>query len=295
MSSFAERPVPGRVALFGDVGGHAADECDRGGEVTVDRLTPDHEGSRGEPATSGDTDVKYRVPPAQRERGRSRGSSLHRPDAADEPLEPAELPLGGGDDGKGLRLRGPHLETNEVGSVRSIDTELDQTIWAILIAHVFFNYAVVVRTVGGSWSTLDPRLEEAARTLGRAMAEAGVAIAGASDGPDVNDDTLSFDGGRLVVEPGSRRYKLAPETQGRLTPGELGLLAALARRPGAVLTRDQLLGAVTRRPDEVYDRVVDVHVANLRRKLGDPLHHGVTIRTLRGLGYALEATTGVVD
>ena len=44
--------------------------------------------------------------------------------------------------------------------------DLSGTIWAILIAHVFFNYAVVVRTVGGSWSTLDPRLEEAARTLG---------------------------------------------------------------------------------------------------------------------------------
>ena len=56
---------------------------------------------------------------------------------------------------------------------------------------------------------------------------------------------------------------------GRLTPGEIGLLAALARRPGAVLSRDQLLEVVTRRPDEVYDRVIDVHVANLRRKLGD--------------------------
>ena len=52
-------------------------------------------------------------------------------------------------------------------------------------------------------------------------------------------------------------------------PGGVGLLAALARRPGAILTREQLLDAVTRRPDEVYDRVVDVHVANLRRKLGD--------------------------
>lgn len=38
--------------------------------------------------------------------------------------------------------------------------------WAILLAHVFFNYAVVVRTVGGLWSQLDPRQEEAARMLG---------------------------------------------------------------------------------------------------------------------------------
>ncbi|MFJ9966776.1 ABC transporter permease [Streptomyces avermitilis] len=43
---------------------------------------------------------------------------------------------------------------------------LDTTVWAILLAHVFFNYAVVIRTVGGLWAQLDPRQEEAARMLG---------------------------------------------------------------------------------------------------------------------------------
>lgn len=43
---------------------------------------------------------------------------------------------------------------------------LDTSVWAILLAHVFFNYAVVVRTVGGLWERLDPRQEEAARVLG---------------------------------------------------------------------------------------------------------------------------------
>ncbi|HEY3671066.1 MAG TPA: iron ABC transporter permease [Acidimicrobiia bacterium] len=43
---------------------------------------------------------------------------------------------------------------------------LDQTLGAILVAHVFFNYSVVVRTVGSLWSHLDPRPEEAARVLG---------------------------------------------------------------------------------------------------------------------------------
>ncbi|MFJ4566306.1 ABC transporter permease [Streptomyces caelestis] len=43
---------------------------------------------------------------------------------------------------------------------------MDTTVWAILLAHVFFNYAVVVRTVGGLWAQLDPRQEEAARMLG---------------------------------------------------------------------------------------------------------------------------------
>jgi thiamine transport system permease protein len=43
---------------------------------------------------------------------------------------------------------------------------LEQTLGAILVAHVFFNYAVVVRTVGSLWAHLDPRPEEAARMLG---------------------------------------------------------------------------------------------------------------------------------
>ncbi|MER7761982.1 iron ABC transporter permease [Streptomyces sp. NPDC097619] len=47
-----------------------------------------------------------------------------------------------------------------------VGVRLDTTVWAILLAHVFFNYAVVVRTVGGLWAQLDPRQEEAARVLG---------------------------------------------------------------------------------------------------------------------------------
>jgi thiamine transport system permease protein len=43
---------------------------------------------------------------------------------------------------------------------------LRHTVWAILLAHVFFNYAVVVRTVGAFWSGLDDRVEEQARILG---------------------------------------------------------------------------------------------------------------------------------
>ena len=78
--------------------------------------------------------------------------------------------------------------------------------------------------------------------------------------------------------------------QGRLTPGEAGLLAALARRPGSILTREQLLDSVTRRPDEVYDRVVDVHVANLRRKLGDDPRDPWLIETIPQVGYRLVAT-----
>jgi len=52
------------------------------------------------------------------------------------------------------------------GSRGPFGIRLDHSIVAILIAHVFYNYAVVLRVVGGVWSQLDPRLEEAARVLG---------------------------------------------------------------------------------------------------------------------------------
>lgn len=53
-----------------------------------------------------------------------------------------------------------------VGPRSPVGVDLQGTVWAILLAHVFFNYAVVVRTVGGLWMHLDPHLEEAARVLG---------------------------------------------------------------------------------------------------------------------------------
>jgi DNA-binding response OmpR family regulator len=101
---------------------------------------------------------------------------------------------------------------------------------------------------------------------------------------------LSLAGGRFVLDPGSRRYTLSDGGTGRLTPGESALLEALASRPGTVLSRQRLLDVVARRPDEVYERVVDVHVANLRRKLGDDAGDPWLIETVPASGYRLVAT-----
>lgn len=62
---------------------------------------------------------------------------------------------------------------------------LDTTVWAILLAHVFFNYAVVVRTVGGLWAQLDPRQEEAARMLGASRLRAWRTVTLPALGPAV--------------------------------------------------------------------------------------------------------------
>ncbi|WP_338895850.1 iron ABC transporter permease [Streptomyces sp. TG1A-60] len=67
---------------------------------------------------------------------------------------------------------------------------LDTTVWAILLAHVFFNYAVVVRTVGGLWAQLDPRQEEAARMLGASPLAAWRKVTLPALGPAVAAATL---------------------------------------------------------------------------------------------------------
>ena len=69
-----------------------------------------------------------------------------------------------------------------------------------------------------------------------------------------------------------------------LTPREFDLLAALSAHPGRVFTRNQLLERVW--GDRYFDdHVVDVHVNNLRRKLGEDSEHPGFVETVRGVGY----------
>ncbi len=89
--------------------------------------------------------------------------------------------------------------------------------------------------------------------------------------------------GRVEVDRGSRRCTLAGR-QVDLTRREFDLLLVLIERSGRALTRDQLLDAAWG-TTYVSPKTVDVHVAALRRKLGDALH----ISSLRGVGYRLEA------
>lgn len=112
--------------------------------------------------------------------------------------------------------------------------------------------------------------------------------------PDGEAAPLSLSGGRLRLDPPTRQFVLAgaggaSDQTGRLTPTEMRLLLALARRPGMVLTREQLVDAVARRPDDVFERVVDVHVANLRKKLGDSAADPWLIETVPQAGYRLVA------
>ena len=75
-------------------------------------------------------------------------------------------------------------------------------------------------------------------------------------------------------------------SQVELTSKEFDLLACFLEHPGIVLSREKLLDLVWGMTYPGGTRTVDVHVAQLRRKLGDP----ETIRTVRGAGYKLLAT-----
>ena len=71
-----------------------------------------------------------------------------------------------------------------------------------------------------------------------------------------------------------------------LTPTEFDLLQHLLARPGRVFTREELLSAVWGYAPAAGTRTVDVHVAQVRAKLGDT---AALIRTVRGVGYTADA------
>jgi DNA-binding response OmpR family regulator len=70
-----------------------------------------------------------------------------------------------------------------------------------------------------------------------------------------------------------------------LTATELALVAHLAEQPGRVFTRSQLLEAVRGEADAAYERAVDAHVKNIRRKLEPDPHQPRFLQTVHGVGY----------
>ncbi|MGH8047691.1 MAG: response regulator transcription factor [Chthoniobacterales bacterium] len=72
-----------------------------------------------------------------------------------------------------------------------------------------------------------------------------------------------------------------------LTPVEFDFLALLAKSPGRIRSRDQLLEEIRDRNYEVFDRSVDVHISALRRKLNDDPRQPRFIQTVRSAGYML--------
>ncbi len=95
------------------------------------------------------------------------------------------------------------------------------------------------------------------------------------------DETEVIKTGDLVLHPG-RHEALLNGRPLELTPSEFSLLHMLARRPGWVFTREQIIAEIKGDHYSVTDRSVDVQVAGLRKKLGK---RGSDIETVRGIGY----------
>jgi two-component system, OmpR family, response regulator len=91
--------------------------------------------------------------------------------------------------------------------------------------------------------------------------------------------------GPLLLDPDARRVTSDHGGEIALTATEFDLLAYLIRKPGRVFTREQLLSEVWGYSAAAGTRTVDVHVAQVRGKLGAD---GDLIRTVRGVGYAAQ-------
>ena len=97
------------------------------------------------------------------------------------------------------------------------------------------------------------------------------------------DSKIAFAG--WVLDPASHLVKSDAGETLHLTQAEFRILALLVRNPGVVVPRDDLMSAAAGRDWDPFDRSVDVHISNLRKKLD--LDHNLPslIRTVRGTGY----------
>ena len=108
-------------------------------------------------------------------------------------------------------------------------------------------------------------------------------------GSGAEPGVTSFGDGELVIDEPQRLVTVRGETVG-LTPTEWGVLGALATVPGRVYSRFELINRVRGYEFEGYERTVDSHVKNLRRKIeGDPAQPRI-VQTVLGGGYRLGLT-----
>jgi DNA-binding response OmpR family regulator len=91
----------------------------------------------------------------------------------------------------------------------------------------------------------------------------------------------------LLIDAKRRRVAVDGDDV-QLTPLEFEILHTLAREPGVVLSRDQLMDRIWGYRDHAGGRVVDSHVARLRRKIGEDGNEPRFIRTVHGVGYAFK-------
>jgi DNA-binding response OmpR family regulator len=98
----------------------------------------------------------------------------------------------------------------------------------------------------------------------------------------VDADVWRF--GRLEIDSGLRQVRLDGKACD-LTSYQFDLLTVLARHPGRVLSRDQIMDALKGHPLEAFDRSIDVHISRIRAAIEDDPKEPRRILTVRGVGY----------
>lgn len=102
-----------------------------------------------------------------------------------------------------------------------------------------------------------------------------------------NKEVLIFDKGHFKIYLQERSVQINNE-EVTLTPNEFDLLYELASSPGRVFTRDQLIEAVMGIDFDGFDRTIDVHIKNLRKKIEADTKNPRYIKTVTGIGYKFE-------
>ncbi len=102
----------------------------------------------------------------------------------------------------------------------------------------------------------------------------------------VPDDDAVEVAGRLLLEP-ERFRTIVDGRQVDLTPTEFRILLALVRGRGRILSRSRLLEMLWHGEKHVIERTIDVHIRNIRKKLGDL---GGLVVNVRGMGYKVDST-----
>jgi DNA-binding response OmpR family regulator len=105
-------------------------------------------------------------------------------------------------------------------------------------------------------------------------------------GPPAAQGVISYGAGELVIDE-PQRLATVRGTAVALTPTEWGVLVALATVPGRVYSRFELINRVRGYEFEGYERTVDSHVKNLRRKVEDDPGNPQIVQTVLGGGYRL--------
>ncbi len=105
---------------------------------------------------------------------------------------------------------------------------------------------------------------------------------------------LHLTAGPISMDCGTREVTVRGKPM-NLTRNEFALLKALMARPNRVFTREELMNLVQGYNSEGYERTIDSHIKNLRRKMAEKLPKSEVISTIYGVGYKLSIAAGASE